>query len=106
MRKTIVDKMKGIHMTNNTGRFKLITNDSFKKSLKTSCTVKIGNEVDVFNHFVVIGENESDGSITFIKNADIITLGMAMETIRDAFYTAYDELPAYEKEEVRELLGR
>lgn len=91
-------------MTNSTGKFKLITNDKFKKAMKPKCTVKIGDSVDNFDDFVTIGFDTSADSCVMIHNADVVTLAQAMDLIQTAYYNAYTELSTEEQKELRELL--
>jgi hypothetical protein len=87
-------------MTSSTARLTLHTNEKFKKTLNTSCTVKMNNGVDTFGEFVVVGYNEETGKATMLKNADALTLGLASKIIMKAFKESVAKLSP----ETQELL--
>ena len=54
-------------------------------------TVKMDGKVDRYNDFVVFGYNPHLQSCSLLSNADLLTLAMALETVRDAFNEKYLE---------------
>jgi hypothetical protein len=90
-------------MTNPTA-LKLVTNDKFKKTLKTSCTVKMFDTVDTFNNFVAVGYNEDSGKTIILQDADALTLGQAFVMVGQAFKKSLAGLSAEKKELVINLL--
>jgi hypothetical protein len=90
-------------MTNHSG-LKLHVNEALPKSLKTSCTIKMNNEVNKFNDFVTVGHNQVTGETTMHTNADAVTLGQALRMISNAFETTMDNLSKEQQAEVMSVL--
>jgi hypothetical protein len=87
-----------------TAKLQVLTNDKFRKSFKTSCTVKMDKGVDTFEDFVTVGYNEQTGTTTMLKNADAVTLGKAALMVAAAFRESLEGLSPAMREEVLTIL--
>jgi len=65
---------------------------------KPKCTVRIDDKVKSFNDFVTIGiEGEK---ISIMHNADAITLGIAVQVVKEHFMNCYKDLTLEQKKVV------
>jgi hypothetical protein len=76
------------------------------KSFVPSCTVTMGNSIDRFTDFVIVGWDNNKDTAVIIQNADAITLGFAYLMIVKAFKNSYDSLTDEEKLIVDKSLPR
>lgn len=90
-------------MTNRTG-LSLITNDAFKKTMNTSCTVNMNNEVIKTDDFVAVVYDEHTEQTTMHSNADAYTLGKAALMIKAEFLKSMEQLSEEDREAVMEAL--
>jgi hypothetical protein len=83
----------------------LVTNDKFKRSFKTSCTVKMNDTVDTFTDFVAVGYSTETGETTMLHNTDALTLGQAYLMLAKAFNDSMSQLSPEERANVVDCLG-
>jgi hypothetical protein len=70
----------------------VINGNNEPAEIKPSCTVKLDNEAQKFDEFVVVGIDPNNGKVGILRYADALMLGMAMKMITDAFHKEMLEL--------------
>lgn len=90
-------------MTSPTG-LTLITNEAFKKSLKTRCAITLDGEVNSFSEFITIGHNEVTGDTILLQNADAVTIARASLMINNLFLETFSKLTPAEQEEIMSVV--
>lgn len=92
-------------MTRATANLQVITNDKFRKELKTNCKVQMYDTVDSFNEFVTVGHNPLENKTVLLHNADPIVLGQAWIMLGSVFKKAMSELPQHTQDEIINFLA-
>lgn len=91
-------------MTNPIALKLIVTEPTFRKTMNTSCTINMDNEVIKTDDFVTVSYDDSTGETTMHSNADAITLGKAMLLTRTAFEKSLAELSEEDRNDVLAVL--
>lgn len=76
----------------------IIIGGNKEKHEPTKCTVRLNNKVKAFTDFVTVGiEGEK---ISIMHNADAITLGIAVQVVKEHFMNCYKDLTLEQKKVV------
>lgn len=73
--------------------------------LDAKVTVKLDGITSTFKEFVVVGfPGEVAGPVEIITQADVISLAVAMEVVKDMFYTNFNSLSKEDQDNVKYVL--
>lgn len=75
-----------------------------KEEFKPKCNVFSGKGVDTYTDFITVGYDESTGRATLHMNADVMTVGQAIQMLSVEFKSMYDSLSPEQKKDVDSIL--